>query len=339
MKNEGVRLTINDIAKKAYTSKTTVSFYLNGKFDKMSTVTKKRIEKVIEETNYSPNIMARSLKLKKSNLIGVVVSDITNPFSNNVVKGIEDITRRKGYQILVGSSNFDYYHEENYFKKMLDMGVDGFIIQPTKNFDKLYPEILSKRKKIVVLDSVSSNYTGKWVKTDNYEVVYNSILKLSEKGYEEFILITESPDKLVARTERKNGFEDAIKKINKRGNVEIISDNTDVQEIQEILRQNIDKVKRTLVFAINGKILQKVFKAVKVEGFDIPNHVGIIGFDKWDWTMYASPSVTTIEQPTYEEGKYAAKMLIEMIEENYEFYNSEIFCSNINWEDSTDLSN
>ena len=71
MVNEGAKLTINDIAKKAKTSKTTVSFYLNGKFDKMSPDTKRRIEQVIEETNYSPNIMARSLKLKKSNIITV----------------------------------------------------------------------------------------------------------------------------------------------------------------------------------------------------------------------------------------------------------------------------
>lgn len=337
MENEGVKLTINDIAKKAKTSKTTVSFYLNGKFDKMSPDTKRRIEQVIEETNYSPNIMARSLKLKKSNLIGVVVADITNPFSGNIVKGIGEIARRKGYQILVGSTNLDYYNEEEYFKKMLDMGVDGFIVQPTKNFDKLYPSIKNKGKKIVVLDSVSSKYTGKWVKTNNYEIVYEAILKLSEKGYEEFILVTESPDKLAARMERKVGFEDAVSRVNGKSIIEIINENTEVDEIAEMLKIDINPKKKTLVFAINGKILQKVFKAIKMEGFTVPNHVGIIGFDKWDWTMYATPSVTTIDQPTYEEGKYAAKMLIEMIEEKEDFYKSEIFKCNINWEESTNL--
>lgn len=140
-------LTINDIARKAKTSKTTVSFYLNNKFDKMSPETKRRIEQVIEEINYSPNIMASNLKLKKSNLIGVVVGDITNPFSNNIVNGIYEITRIKGYQILVGSTNLDYYTEEEYFEKMLDMGVNGFIVQSTKNFDKLYKSIVEKGKK------------------------------------------------------------------------------------------------------------------------------------------------------------------------------------------------
>ena len=217
------------------------------------------------------------------------------------------------------------------------MGVDGFIVQPTKNLDKLYPAIKNKGKKIVVLDSVSSKYTGKWVKTNNYEIVYEAVLKLAEKGYEEFILVTEAPDKLAARMERKTGFEDAVNKINCKSFIEIINENTEVDEIAEMLKINISNNKKTLVFAINGKILQKVFKAVKMEGFDVPNHVGIIGFDKWDWTMYASPSVTTIDQPTYEEGKYAAKMLIEMIEENDDFYKSEVFNCNINWEESTDL--
>ena len=87
-----------------------------------------------EETNYSPNIMARSLKSKKSSLIGVIVADITNPFSNNIVKGIDDIARKKDYQILVGSSNLDIKNEEKYIKSMNDMGVDGFIVQPTVEF-------------------------------------------------------------------------------------------------------------------------------------------------------------------------------------------------------------
>ena len=106
--NERKKLTIKDIALKANTSKTTVSFYLNEKFDKMSYDTRKRIEKVIEETNYTPNIMAQSLKSKKSRLIGVIVADITNPFSNNIVKGIDDIARKEDYQIIFGNSNFEY---------------------------------------------------------------------------------------------------------------------------------------------------------------------------------------------------------------------------------------
>ena len=142
--SERKKLTIKDIALKANTSKTTVSFYLNEKFDKMSYDTRKRIEKVIEETNYTPNIMAQSLKSKKSRLIGVIVADITNPFSNNIVKGIDDIARKEDYQIIFGNSNFEYINEKKYIERMLDMGVDGFIVQPTMQFDKLVAAIEKK---------------------------------------------------------------------------------------------------------------------------------------------------------------------------------------------------
>ena len=83
------KVTIKDIAEMAGTSKTTVSFYLNGKTEKMSEDTKAKIAAVIKKTNYRPSIVARSLNSKNSKLIGVLIGDITNTFSNQIVKGIE----------------------------------------------------------------------------------------------------------------------------------------------------------------------------------------------------------------------------------------------------------
>lgn len=331
------KLTINDIARKANISKTTVSFYLNGKFEKMSPDTKRIIEQVIEETGYSPNIMARSLKSKKSSLIGVVVADITNPFSNNIVNGIDDIARKKDYQILVGSSNLEHSNEEDYINRMLDMGVDGFIVQPTVKFDRLLKIINDKNKKLVLLDSINNNFTGKWVKTNNYQITYQAIIKLSEKGYEDFILVTEDPNLLMARIERKNGFEDAVDIVNSNNHIEIINQDTTYETLATLLKAKVKKSKKTVVFATNGKTLQKVFMAVKMCEWNIPNEVGVIGFDNWDWTLYATPSVTTIDQPTYEEGKYAASLLIEMIEDEKHISESSIFDCSINWAESTNL--
>lgn len=337
MGNKQGKLTINDIAKKANTSKTTISFYLNGKFEKMSPDTRRRIEQVIEETNYSPNIMARSLKSKKSNLIGVVIADITNPFSNNIVKGIDDVARKKGYQIIVGSSSLRYSNEEKYIRRMLDMGVDGFIVQPSVNFDGLSKLIEEKGKNLVFLDSVKSDFKGKWVKTNNYDITYEAIISLAQKGYEDFILVTEDPNLLIARLERKNGFKDAVNKLKRKNHIEVIKEDTTYEEIADMLSSKVDNNKKTLVFATNGKTLQKVFKAINLKGWNVPNQVGIMGFDDWDWTLYATPSVTTIYQPTYEEGKYATKLLIEMIEESDEIEESEIFKCSINWAESTNI--
>lgn len=335
--NERKKLTIKDIALKANTSKTTVSFYLNGRFEKMSDDTRKRIEKVIEETNYSPNIMAQSLKSKKSRLIGVIVADITNPFSNNIVKGIDDIARKEDYQIIVGNSNFEYINEKKYIERMLDMGVDGFIIQPTMEFDKLVTYIEKMGKKIVCVDRVSSNFKGKCVKTNNYDITFKAITQLYNRGYEEFIFISEDLDTSITRIERKNGFIDAIQSIGANSNIIKVESQTSYIELSKELMKYINISKKVAIFAAHDKILQKVFRASKYIGWDIPNQVGIIGFDNWNWTIYASPSVTTIDQPTYQEGKHATKLLIDMIENRDSVLDSAVFDCNIAWKESTNL--
>lgn len=335
--NERKKLTIKDIALKANTSKTTVSFYLNEKFDKMSYDTRKRIEKVIEETNYTPNIMAQSLKSKKSRLIGVIVADITNPFSNNIVKGIDDIARKEDYQIIFGNSNFEYINEKKYIERMLDMGVDGFIVQPTMQFDKLVAAIEKAGKKIVCVDRVSPKFKGKYVKTNNYDITFKAITQLYNRGYEEFIFISEDLDTSITRIERKNGFIDAIQSIGANSNIIKVESQTYYIELSKELMKYINISKKVAIFAAHDKILQKVFRASKYIGWDIPNQVGIIGFDNWNWTIYASPSVTTIDQPTYQEGKHATKLLIDMIENRDSVLDSAVFDCNIAWKESTNL--
>ena len=335
--SERKKLTIKDIALKANTSKTTVSFYLNGRFEKMSDDTRKRIEQVIEETNYSPNIMAQSLKSKKSRLIGVIIADITNPFSNNIVKGIDDIARKEDYQIIFGNSNFEYINEKKYIERMLDMGVDGFIVQPTMQFDKLVAAIEKAGKKIVCVDRVSPKFKGKYVKTNNYDITFKAITQLYNRGYEEFIFISEDLDTSITRIERKNGFIDAIQSIGANSNIIKVESQTSYIELSKELMKYINISKKVAIFAAHDKILQKVFRASKYIGWDIPNQVGIIGFDNWNWTIYASPSVTTIDQPTYQEGKHATKLLIDMIENRDSVLDSAVFDCNIAWKESTNL--
>lgn len=331
------KITIKDIAQMAQTSKTTVSFYLNGKFEKMSAETRIRIAKVIKETKYTPSMLARGLTSKKLNLIGVIVADITNPFSSTIVKGIDYIARKEDYQIIVGSSNLDYKYESSYVDKMLGMGVDGFIVQPTIEFNELVSKIKGSGKEIVFIDSISDEFIGKWVKTNNYEITVEAVNKLIEKGYEKFTLITENPDILSVRQERIEGFKDALNSKNIAYSVEIVDKDVSTEVIETIINKSIEKDKKNLFFAINGKVLQKIYNVVKGNGFNIPDEVGIIGFDNWEWTHYATPSVTTIDQPTFEEGKYAAEILIASIDKESEMESREFKCS-IEWKDSTDTS-
>lgn len=203
------KLTIKDIAELAQTSKTTVSFYLNGKYEKMSQETRDKIKRVIEETNYKPSIVARSLNSKRTKLIGVLIGDITNSFSNQIVKGIEDIAHQNGYQVMIGNSNYNQESEDKYIESMLLLGVDGFIIQPTSNFRKYSRIIDEKKKKMVFFDSQLYEHRTNWVKTNNYDAVYDVTQACVAKGYEKYILITADISRLSTRIERASGFMDA----------------------------------------------------------------------------------------------------------------------------------
>ncbi|MDQ0150423.1 LacI family DNA-binding transcriptional regulator [Eubacterium multiforme] len=330
-------ITIKDIASMAGTSKTTVSFYLNGKSDRMSTETKLKIEKIIRETNYSPSFVARSLTYKRTNLIGVIVADICSPFSSAIVKEIDMAARKEGYQIIVGSSKFDFKNEEKYINKMLDMGVDGFIIQATTKFSKFIDKIKGQGKKLLLLDSVNSNFKGSFVKINNFDITKEAIENLIYKGYNNFILLTRNPKISMTIQERKKAFTETLERHKINYSVELIDDEIKRENIKKAIDNTLKKESKNLIFTVDGEILQKAYDYIKDKGLNIPNEVGIIGFEDRRWTYYANPSVTTISQPVHDEGKYAARILINMIEENKESLKSFIFFCNINWKESTNL--
>lgn len=273
------KLTIKDIAKYANTSKTTVSFYLNGKFEKMSEMTRKRIEAVIKETNYKPSRIARCLNAKKMKMIGVLIGDITNTFANQIVKGIDDYVRDKQYQLIIGNSEYNFEKEKEYIQRMISIGVDGFIIQPSINFEKLINIIKSEKKEIVFIDSQVSSKTEKWVKTNNYEVILETCENLIQYKYDNFIMITANPNILSTRKERVKGFYDALKLKNKECETMIVDENIENEKFKQYLHSKIDTKKKTLIFVANCFLLPKVYISLEKFKSFIPNQIGLIGFD------------------------------------------------------------
>lgn len=331
------KVTINDVAKLANTSKTTVSFYLNGKYDKMSETTRVRIQQAIQETDYKPSIIARGLTSKQTKLIGVLIGDITNSFSNQILKGIEEAANDKGYQVIIGNSDYSQTSEDRYIESMLQLGVDGFVIQPTSNFRKYSRIINEKNKKIVFFDSQLYEYNSNWVKTNNYDAVYDTIQSCVKKGYEKFILITADPSRLSTRIERTSGFIDALTDVHRSYSELIISDvQTDVSELETFLKQEIDAEKPTLIFAPNCWALPLVYTTMKNLGCDMPR-VGLLGFDNTEWSNLASPTVSTIVQPAFEEGSKATHILIDDIQGLNEEEKHQVLNCYVNWNESTNL--
>jgi len=331
------KVTIKEIAEMSNTSKTTVSFYLNGKTNKMSEDTKKKIQQVIQQTGYKPSIVARSLNYKSSKLLGILIGDITNTFSNQIVKGIEDMASKEGYQIIVGNTNYDDTKEAMYIERMLSMGVDGFIIQPTAKFRKNSRKIQEANKPMVFFDSKIYDSKTSWVKTNNYEATYNATINCIKKGYENYILVTANPSLISTRIERATGFSDALMEYDLTYETLIVEDDTTIlEEIIEFFNKYIDVKKKTLVFVPNCWALPMVFIALKEYHAMMPT-IGLIGFDNTEWANFSSPTVTTIVQPGFEEGQQASQILINQIENPDVKQGQRVLDCSINWKQSTAL--
>ncbi len=330
------KITINDIAKLAGVSKTTVSFYLNGMHEKMSEETGRRIASAIEATGYKPNMAARSLNRKNSSLVGIIIGDITNNFANQVLKGINEQLQKDGYQMIVGNSEYDPAKEEMYIESFNSIGVDGFIVQPTSGFENIYLRI-GQGKPLVIFDSPIKDSRFNWVKTNSSFAVRKTVEMMSAIGYQQFVLVTADPDILYTRRERYDGFLEAVNSTESPYN--IIIANHDISE--ELLRKQLDPYLnsdlRTCIIVANNWLLNKVYLALDDSLDLIPDRVGLIGFDSLEWTRIAKPSITTIVQPAYEEGLAASRMLVELIRNGELARGNETLDCHLSLEDSTDF--
>lgn len=330
------RLTITQIAEMAGTSKTTVSFYLNGKTDRMSDDTQKRIARVIEETGYEPSPLARGMNAKESKLIGVIIGDITNAFANQIVKGIDEVISDEGYRMLVCNSNFSKQSELAYIDRLLALGVDGFIVQPTAQFKEITRQISDAKKPLVFIDSKLYDFASSWVKTDNYEASYQAIEACVKKGYRRFLIVTAEPGLISSRVERMSGFVDALESHDIDFSQLVIDDErVDEEKLRAFLAANIDGETPTLVFAPNCWALPEVYKCCRDYYGLMPDRMGLLGFDNTEWVSVASPSVSVVIQPAREEGATAARILLDAIADKGEADPHQVLDCQVQWGDTT----
>lgn len=303
----GKRITIQTIADEAQVSKSTVSCYLNGRTEKMSAETRDRIAGVIRKYDYRPSAAARLLTAGRSCLLGVVVCDITNGFANRLVKGIAQVCRESGYQILVGTSEYDPDAELLHLERMVGMKVDGVILQPTGQQDASLALLRRAGIPAVCIDSKPEG-APLWVATSNYRSVFDAVSCCLRMGYSRCLLLSAEPGLLTSRQERYQACLDAAAQAGIPCRAELIGPNTPDGEILRLAGQSDG---RTLIFVPSCWLLPKVFRALAPLHHEIPGRLGLLGFDNEEWADFSVPSVSTIVQPAFQEGATTAALLID----------------------------
>ncbi|SFF83328.1 transcriptional regulator, LacI family [Halobacillus alkaliphilus] len=311
------KITIADVANQATVSKSTVSQYLNERYDYMGEETKARIKKAIEDLGYQPNIVARSLKQKSTKTIGVIVANILHTFSTEVSRSIEDVCNEEGFHTIVCNADDDPVKEKRYIEMLRAKQVDGLIIFPTGNNRELYQRMLDEKYPVVFLDRSVPDIPVSSIMLENEVASELAIDHFVEKNHRRIGLITTSIiDSITPRLERLKGYQNALKKHGIAENENYIS-SVAPQEVQTALDQMLGQNQPPdAILAGNDLVLMEILKYVKQKDLRIPEDLAIIGIDDVSFASFYTPTITTVAQPTFKMGKMSAELLLNKIKQN-----------------------
>ncbi|MGN0353642.1 MAG: LacI family DNA-binding transcriptional regulator [Muricoprocola sp.] len=322
-------MTLKEIAAQAGVSVATVSYVLNGTA-KVSDETRKRVEKIIKETGYKANILARGLRTNKSSLVGVMIEDITVSHTAFIIDGINEIAEKRGYQTVLGNlrllskidAEFEHITEyqddiDREVALLLAMQVDGIIY--VGMHDRYITDVLHDLSKPVVYCYCYTSYEGSSVTYGNEKAAYQITQMFLQKGHRDFVVI-KGKETSEATSHRMHGIERALKEYEvelKREN--IIVGNWKYKETVEAIEPIFErKVLPTAFIAMNDEMAVAVMDVAKKHGLSIPEDISVSGFDNADIVHYSTPRLTTVDRPLQQMGYRALEMLIDKIEKGEE---------------------
>jgi LacI family transcriptional regulator len=303
-------VTIQDVAKKARVSVSTVSRVLNGKSD-VATETKERVLAVIEDLDYATNLAARSMRSRRKNLLGLIMPDIAYPFAIEVMKGVNRAIAESEFDLLVYTSgdvrkSGRAFHERKYVSLLTNSISDGVILVAP------VAEQLNVDAPIVSIDPLASNPNFPSVHATNYQGALEAMEYLINLGHRRIGYITGRAE-LESAYRRLKGYRDALKKADIVVDDKLIApgDYTTVTGISGARQLLALDPPPTAIFASNDQMAIGVFQLAEEMGLKIPDDLSVVGFDNITESKYFG--LTTVDQFISEMGYVATQMLIKII--------------------------
>ncbi len=314
------KVRLEDIASKMGVSKTLVSMVLNGYGDKngIKKETQERVIAITRELDYKPNQMARSLRLGKSNTIGLIVADISNAFYAKMARNIEDECNKYGYNLIICSSDEKDAKEASLIRMLKEKQVDGLIISSTLVDNTEIHNLKHENFPFVLVDRFFPEINDtNYVIIDNYKSSYKAVKYLIESGHKNIAMLSISPSHLTSVKDRNKGYFDAIKKANINTD-HYLHCQIPFENIEQGVENSIEKLlkyerKITAILTVNQNIAMATMKALKKFKLRIPDDISLITFDDLPIFEIITPSVSVISQPLDIISNNAVKILMDEI--------------------------
>lgn len=311
-----MNITIDYIARLANVSKATVSRVLNNKAEGVGKETRARVQAIMKEYGYKPNLLARGIATSQTKTIGLIIPDITNPFFPAIVKAVEKYADSHGYSVIFCDTDARAEKEKKSVSTLIASRVDGVILATTLDeksdwqweFEKYnIPCVLIDRR------LKTQNYNVS-VFVDNEYGIYIATELMIRNGNKDIAFLT-GPQHLSTTRERLDGYKSALKqfRIPYREALTSSGEYTYAGGYQA-MKQLLDSGEKfTAVVSSSDMMAIGALRAIHNAGLQVPRDIEITGFDNIEISSMVDPPLTTMEQPIYELGKKAAEALIQLI--------------------------
>lgn len=304
---------IEDVARRAGVSTATVSRVLSGK-PHVSDELRERVLETIQELDYRPSRVARSLRVQRSSIIGLIISDIQNPFFTSIVRAVEDVAQQRGYSIILCNSDEDVAKELTYIELMLAEQVSGMIISPTASNNEAYRGLVERRVPVVAIDRRIDGVPIDTVVGDNVGAARKVVSHLIENGYQRVGAVLGIPDASTG-AERYQGYVEALMEHGAPLLPELVRSGPPRSSNGYELTLELLTLPTPpdAIFTGNNLLTIGALRAIYELGLRIPSDIALAAFDELDWMFLVRPALTVVIQPTYEMGWQAAELLLERI--------------------------
>ncbi len=313
---KSTRATISDVAKAANTGKTSVSRYLNGEQHLLSDPLLARIEQAIADLDYRPSLMARGLKRGRTRLIGLIIADITNPYSVDVLSGIEAACRERGFTPLVCNTNNEVDQELHYLDLLRSYQVEGIVVNAVGMREEGLNRMQQSALPMVLIDRKIPDFACDVVGLDNAQAASTATEHLVEQGFEAILFLSEPLGSVNTRRERLRAFRHTLSRY-----PGIVAENAEVPlhenaQLDALLHQFNSRCRgmRKALISANGALTLQVARSLKRLGLNWGSDIGLLGFDELEWAELAGVGITTLKQPTWQIGYAALEQVVKRIE-------------------------
>jgi DNA-binding LacI/PurR family transcriptional regulator len=316
MKN--AQATIRDIAIKLNVSISTVSRALRNAPD-INPDTKKAVVEMAAKLNYEPNRVAQSLRIKKTNTLGVIVPEIVMHFFSSAISGIQEYAAAHGYSTMFCQSIESYETEKSNIHMLVANRVDGLLISlsgETKNFDHLNA-LAQKQIPVVMFDRVADELPFSKVIVDDHDGACKAVEYLIKTGCKRIAYLG-GPESLSICIKRMQGYKDALKNKGIEVSENLIVCCEDIHAPAEAVKRLLEH-RPDAIFCMNDPMAIAAIEIIKEKQIIIPDEISVVGFTNEPVSRHITPSLTTVSQPSYEMGKVAAELFLEQMQAGESF--------------------